>query len=96
MGTSLNPKVSRRTFLKWSAILGSSITLAGCSQNRGIKTAESLKEISEGNELIIPTSCIHNCGGRCLLKAHVKDGVIKYLTTDDTMPDTFDVPQVRA
>lgn len=44
---------------------------------------------------IIPTSCMHNCGGRCLLKAHVKDGVVIQLTTDDS-PDTDQFPQARA
>lgn len=37
----------------------------------------------------------HNCGGRCLLIAHVKDGVITRLDTDDR-PDTVAAPQLRA
>jgi len=37
----------------------------------------------------------HNCGGRCLLIAHVKDGVITRLETDDR-PDGVESPQLRA
>ncbi len=37
----------------------------------------------------------HNCGGRCLLIAHVKDGRIIRLDTDDR-PDTLAAPQLRA
>lgn len=51
--------------------------------------------MAQDNVKIIPTSCTHNCGGRCLLKAHVKEGVLIQLTTDDS-PDTADFPQTRA
>ena len=37
----------------------------------------------------------HNCGGRCLLIAHVQDGRIIRLDTDDR-PDTLASPQLRA
>ena len=37
----------------------------------------------------------HNCGGRCLLIAHVRDGVITRLETDDR-PDVLEAPQLRA
>ena len=37
----------------------------------------------------------HNCGGRCLLIAHVRDGRIVRLETDDR-PDTVAAPQLRA
>jgi len=37
----------------------------------------------------------HNCGGRCLLIAHIRDGVITQLDTDDR-PDTIASPQLRA
>src|SRR5512140_1221809 len=37
----------------------------------------------------------HNCGGRCLLVAHVQDGRIIQLDADDR-PDTLAAPQLRA
>jgi len=40
---------------------------------------------------IVHTGCCHDCGGRCVLKAHVKDGrIIRYET------DSGDDPQLRA
>lgn len=42
-------------------------------------------------EKVIPTLCASHCGGECLLKVHVKDGVITRIETDDG-PD----PQIRA
>jgi anaerobic dimethyl sulfoxide reductase subunit A len=46
-------------------------------------------------ERIIPTACAHNCGGRCVLLAHVSDGRIVQITTDSD-PDEPDAPQLRA
>lgn len=40
---------------------------------------------------IINTGCCHDCGGRCTLKAHVKDGKIIRFETDNG-----DDPQLRA
>jgi anaerobic dimethyl sulfoxide reductase subunit A len=34
-------------------------------------------------ERIVLTSCTHDCGSRCLLKVHVKDGVIVRIESDD-------------
>ncbi|MBN2148958.1 MAG: molybdopterin-dependent oxidoreductase [Anaerolineales bacterium] len=47
-------------------------------------------------ERIVRVGCpAHNCGGRCLLVAHIKDGVITHLETDDR-PDSPADPQLRA
>ncbi len=43
-----------------------------------------------GEEKIIPTMCSSHCAGVCLLKVHVKDGVITRIETDDG-----DGPQLR-
>ena len=40
---------------------------------------------------IVPTGCCHDCGGRCVLKAHVKDGKIIRFETDNG-----EEPQIRA
>ncbi len=47
-------------------------------------------------ERLIRVGCpAHNCGGRCLLIAHIKNGRITQLDTDDR-PDTVAAPQLRA
>jgi anaerobic dimethyl sulfoxide reductase subunit A len=43
------------------------------------------------NITIIPTGACHDCGGRCVIKVHVKDGVAIRVTTDDG-----EEPQLRA
>lgn len=40
---------------------------------------------------IVNTGCCHDCGGRCILKAHVQNGRIVRFESD-----TGDVPQIRA
>lgn len=45
----------------------------------------------------IRTCCpAHNCGGRCLLVAHVQDGVITRLESDDRTYDEIDNPRLLA
>lgn len=46
---------------------------------------------SNSPERIITTACSSHCGGRCLLKVHVKDGVITRIESD-----TGEEPQLRA
>ena len=43
------------------------------------------------NTVIIPTGACHDCGGRCVIKVHVKDGVAVRVETDDG-----EEPQLRA
>src|SRR5512147_1131228 len=53
-------------------------------------------QTSPGSEQRIRVGCpAHNCGGRCLLIAYVRDGRIVRLDTDDR-PDSVAAPQLRA
>jgi anaerobic dimethyl sulfoxide reductase subunit A len=46
---------------------------------------------------IVRTSCpAHNCGGRCLLVAHIQDGKIIRLDSDDREYDEIDRPRLLA
>ncbi|MDO8568151.1 MAG: molybdopterin-dependent oxidoreductase, partial [Dehalococcoidales bacterium] len=47
--------------------------------------------MSESEERVVPTTCASHCGGTCVLKAYIKDGVITRMETDDG-PE----PQLRA
>jgi len=46
---------------------------------------------SEANEYIVPTGACYDCGGRCVIRVHVKNGVATRIETDDG-----DEPQLRA
>lgn len=73
------------------------LSLTGCAANKLEETdaqAPSAENIEEGAEWV-PVSCWHNCGGRCLNKVLVKDGVVLRQKTDDTHEDSWDWPQSR-
>jgi len=44
-----------------------------------------------GRRTTVPTGACHDCGGRCVLKLHVEDGVVRRVETDDG-----EEPQLRA
>ena len=43
----------------------------------------SSQDHSSKSERVVFTSCYYDCGARCLLKVHVKDGRIVHISTDD-------------
>jgi len=50
---------------------------------------------SEEQARVVPIVCNNDCGGRCHLKAHVKDGKIVRITSDESR-DEPQSPQLRA
>ncbi len=98
MPDEVSPVLTRRCFLKWGMLVGSSVaTLARTPALAGVlaRAQPSQQDASAGR--VIRTGCpAHNCGGRCVLKLHVKDGIIVRVETDDRSSDTLAEPQLRA
>ncbi|PLR86752.1 dimethyl sulfoxide reductase subunit A [Bacillus canaveralius] len=88
-------KMSRRSFIGWSSAIAAT---AAVPVARGLvaKAEENSNSESSSNEEIWKSAaCWHNCGGRCVNKVLVKDGVVVRQKTDDTHPDSPDYPQQR-
>lgn len=86
-------KLSRRSFLKASAAATASLSLAGCSNTLAkTETAAGLHQ----DEKWVTGGCIYDCGGRCVNKILVRDGVVIRQKTDDVDPDSPDFFQHRA
>ncbi len=56
-----------------------------------VKKEHKVKTTEESAERVITTTCASHCGGTCVLKVHVKEGVITRIETDDG-----EEPQLRA
>ncbi len=53
--------------------------------------SDKLNKNTHNKGKIVNTGCCHDCGGRCVLRAHVKEGKIIAITTDND-----EKPQLRA
>src|SRR5512144_1041840 len=96
LGKTLTDMVmSRRTFLKWSAVLGGTAALAQGGLKFGLHAAEAAPATAPTAGKWVAAACWGNCGGRCLNKAFVVDGIVTRQKTDDTHPDSADFPQQR-
>jgi anaerobic dimethyl sulfoxide reductase subunit A len=97
----LSHRLSRRTFVALSAGTAAlaALGVAGCTNGPGASSENDLltanADPEEGAQWVT-AACWHNCGGRCLNKALVRDGVVIRQKTDDTREDTPDNPQQRA
>jgi anaerobic dimethyl sulfoxide reductase subunit A len=94
------PPPSRRCFLKWSLFLGSSVLSLSPIDERiaeaGPASSGWAQAGAPGTRIVRVGCPSHNCGGRCVLKAHVQDGVIVRFETDDRRTDSVEDPQLRA
>lgn len=91
--TPVGNGMKRRSFLKWSAALGSIVAATGSGLFYGLKTATSAPE---KDEKVVWTACTVNCGSSCALRAHVRDGIVTRIETDNLGEDQYGNHQVRA
>jgi anaerobic dimethyl sulfoxide reductase subunit A len=92
----LAQKMKRRTFLKWTGALGIPAIAGGVGAKLLIEKKEPPAVTNAPIEETITSTCnINNCGGRCVIKAHVREGVVVRISTD-TNPDDPYAPQMRA
>lgn len=82
--------------MKWSAITSASLMFTGYENVLAEVAVEKAQEIKDKEGEWITAACWHNCGGRCLNKAYVVDGMVIRQKTDDTHEDTPEFPQQRA
>jgi len=92
--------ITRRKFVGTAAAVSALAALgtAGCSpsENSLVEKSNGHAEPPNPNEgTWVSAACWHNCGGRCLNKVLVKDGVIIRQKTDDTHEDTYEQFQQR-
>lgn len=98
--------VSRRSFLKSSALGATALGASGLVDLKTVKDAKAFAyepyPFDDQLETVV-TSCAHNCGSRHMLVAHKKGDVVVRLSTDDGRyqrdghfgKDTFIEPQLR-
>ncbi|WHY75664.1 molybdopterin-dependent oxidoreductase [Neobacillus sp. WH10] len=93
----LTNKMQRRTFLKWSGAIGIPVIAGGIGTKMLVDRKEEPKVLNaKEKEKIISTCSINNCGGRCVIKAHVKDGVVVRVSTDTQETGDLSTPPLRA
>ncbi|MEH7354483.1 DMSO/selenate family reductase complex A subunit [Neobacillus drentensis] len=93
----LTNKMQRRTFLKWSGAIGIPVIAGGIGTKMLVDSKEEPTVLNaKEKEKIISTCSINNCGGRCVIKAHVKDGVVVRVSTDTKESGDLSTPPLRA
>lgn len=88
-------KLSRRKFLGLGAAVTTTAAVSGAGYGlKKLSSEAAAKELKKEGKWV-SAACWHNCGGRCVNKALVVDGVVVRQKTDDTHPDSPDFPQQR-
>jgi anaerobic dimethyl sulfoxide reductase subunit A len=88
-----NTVLNRRSFLKWNAALGGTAVLAQRGLLSGLEVADKAEAADE--EKVVWSACLVNCGSRCPVLLHVRNGEVFRVTPDNLDDDTYDQRQVR-
>ncbi|MTI15346.1 DMSO/selenate family reductase complex A subunit [Sansalvadorimonas verongulae] len=93
--TLISP-LKRRSFMKWGSAMGGAAAIAGSLPLKSVAKVN----VEQANENVTKTTwsaCLVNCGSRCALRLHTRDGVITSVETDNTGDEnTFGLHQIRA
>ncbi len=91
-------EISRRSFVKWSAVAGGAIAAAPRIDFASASShIEALQQEAEIVGKLMRGCCpAHNCGGRCAVVATVKNGIITRIESDDRTYDEVDNPRILA
>jgi anaerobic dimethyl sulfoxide reductase subunit A len=65
------------------------------AQSGGGRVAVARPIRVEGDEQVFSSTCAHNCGGRCIVRVHVREGQIVRISSDDG-PWRAELPPLRA
>ncbi|MGF1686588.1 molybdopterin-dependent oxidoreductase [Photobacterium japonica] len=88
--------MKRRTFMKWGAAVGGTTAAVGMGLPLKAAAAETVAT-QDGETKTVWSACMVNCGSRCALRVHTKDGVITQIETDNRGDDSeFGSHQARA
>ena len=96
--------ISRRSFVGASAAAIAGLAMVGCQPENKLEKAEPQAEGAAFDMELDPAvegkwvtaCCNNNCGGMCLNRVYVVDGVVVRQKTDDTTEDSMAAPQLRA
>ena len=87
--------MTRRNFIKAAGAAGALSALSACSKDSGAEIIYGSNSDSGDSSVIMPVSediyagtIGNSCGGKCIVKAHVKNGIIRRFTTDET-PESY-------
>ncbi|HTW97684.1 MAG TPA: DMSO/selenate family reductase complex A subunit [Acidimicrobiales bacterium] len=96
-------ELSRRSFLKWSGVVGGGAVVAGAGWKLGLVTATGDNPAaaataggSASSAKIVWSSCNINCGSRCPLRLVVENGQITRVEPDNTGNDVLGSQRIPA
>ncbi|MDD4730566.1 MAG: molybdopterin-dependent oxidoreductase [Desulfovibrio sp.] len=85
--------VKRRSVLKWGSALLGATAVSGTGVFYGLKAANGTPD---KNEKVVWATCNVNCGSRCPLRVHVREGQVVRIETDNTGDERFGTHEIRA
>lgn len=96
---ALAKPLSRRSFMGSLALAAAGIAAVGSAESAFIAAygdePVAASADPDGEGAWVPVQCWTSCGGKCLLQAHVHDGIVTRVKTDDVYPDTLETFQNR-